>query len=86
MPPAGRGTSFLAQSATVFSTHPEVTFVPVPDLAPDQVCLAVATAHRSPVVDDFTAAQAAAEITAECRNYEMWQLGGYAIASPSSLD
>jgi len=78
---AGRGISFLARSATVFHTHPEVTYVPVPDLAPDQVCLAVATSHRSPVVADFfTAAQAAAEITAECGNYEMWQLGGDAAS------
>jgi len=78
---AGRGISFLARSATVFHTHPEVTYVPVPDLAPDQVCLAVATSHRSPVVADFfTAAQAAAEITAECGNYEMWQLGGDATS------
>jgi len=78
---AGRGISFLARSATVFYTHPEVTYVPVRDLAPDQVCLAVATSHRSPVVADFfTAAQAAAEITAECGNYEMWQLGGDATS------
>ena len=78
---AGRGISFLARSATVFYTHPEVTYVPVPDLAPDQVCLAVATSHRSPVVADFfTAAQAATEITAECGNYEMWQLGGDATS------
>jgi DNA-binding transcriptional LysR family regulator len=78
---AGRGISFLARSATVFYTHPDVTYVPVPDLAPDQVCLAVAASHLSPVVDDFfTAAQAAAEITAECGNYEMWQLGGGAIS------
>ncbi|MFI5615390.1 LysR family transcriptional regulator [Amycolatopsis sp. NPDC051903] len=79
---AGRGISFLARSATVFYTHPDVTYVPVPDLAPDQVCLAVAASHLSPVVDDFfTAAQAAAEITAECGNYEMWQLGGGAISN-----
>jgi DNA-binding transcriptional LysR family regulator len=78
---AGRGISFLARSATVFYTHPDVTYVPVPDLAPDQVCLAVAESHLSPVVDDFfTAAQSAAEITAECGNYEMWQLGGDAIS------
>ena len=78
---AGRGISFLARSATVFYTHPEVTYVPVPDLVPDQVCLALATSNRSPVVADFfTAAQAAAEITAECGNYEMWQLGGDATA------
>ncbi|MFD9194883.1 LysR family transcriptional regulator [Streptomyces phaeochromogenes] len=74
---AGRGISFLARSATVFYSHPDVIYVPIPDLAPDQVCLAVASSRTSPVVDDFlTAAQATAEITAECGNYEMWQLGG----------
>jgi hypothetical protein len=74
---AGRGISFLARSATVFYTHPDVSFVPVPELAPDQVCIAVATSHTSPIVDDFfAAAQAAAGITAECGNYKMWQLGG----------
>jgi DNA-binding transcriptional LysR family regulator len=78
---AGRGISFLARSATVFYSRPDVVYVPVPDLAPDQVCLAVAASHTSPVVDDFyTAAQAAAEITAECGNYEMWQRGGDAIS------
>ncbi|MER7196610.1 LysR family transcriptional regulator [Streptomyces sp. CB01635] len=73
---AGRGISFLARSASVFYSHPEVIYVPIPDLAPDQVCLATAASRTSPVVDDFfTAAQATAEITAECGNYEMWQLG-----------
>jgi DNA-binding transcriptional LysR family regulator len=73
---AGRGISFLARSATVFYSHPEVSFVPVPDLAPDQVCLAVAESRTSPVVDDFfSAAHTTAEITAECGNYEMWQVG-----------
>ncbi|MEU8611558.1 LysR substrate-binding domain-containing protein [Actinoplanes sp. NPDC048791] len=73
---AGRGISFLARSATVFHAHPEVSFVPVPDLAPDQVCLAVAESRTSPLVDDFiTAARGTAEITAECGNYEMWQVG-----------
>jgi hypothetical protein len=39
-----------------------------------------ATRTSSPVVDDFfTAAQSAAEITAECGNYEMWQLGNGAL-------
>jgi DNA-binding transcriptional LysR family regulator len=74
---AGRGISFLARSASVFYSHPDVVYVPIPDLAPDQVCLAVAASHTSPVVDDFiTAAQSTAEITAECGNYEMWQRGG----------
>ncbi|MDV7216544.1 LysR family transcriptional regulator [Streptomyces prunicolor] len=78
---AGRGISFLARSASVFSSHPDVVYVPIPDLAPDQVCLAVAASHTSPVVDDFvSAAQSTAEITAECGNYEMWQLGGDAIS------
>ncbi|MFI6464392.1 LysR family transcriptional regulator [Streptomyces sp. NPDC050538] len=78
---AGRGISFLARSATVFSSHPDVIYVPIPDLAPDQVCLAVAASHTSPMIDDFfTAAQEAAEITAECGNYEMWRLGIDAVS------
>ncbi|MBM2614906.1 LysR family transcriptional regulator [Actinoplanes sp. LDG1-06] len=73
---AGRGISFVARSTTVFHTHPEVAFVPVPDLAPDEVCLAVPESRTSPVIDDFiTAAQATADITAECGNYEMWRRG-----------
>ncbi|WP_433662401.1 LysR family transcriptional regulator [Nocardia sp. CA-128927] len=74
---AGRGISFLARSATVFYSHPNISYVPVSDVAPDQVCLAVAASRTSPVVDDFVAAaQAAAAITAECGNYEMWQRQG----------
>ncbi|MFI5914122.1 LysR family transcriptional regulator [Dactylosporangium sp. NPDC051541] len=70
---AGRGISFLARSATVFYAHPEVSFVPIPDLAPDQVCLAVPAARTSPVVDDFlAAARATAYVTAECGNATMW--------------
>ncbi|QTI87958.1 LysR family transcriptional regulator [Streptomyces sp. AgN23] len=77
---AGRGVSFLARSASVFYSHPDVVYVPIPDLAPEQVCLAVAASHTSLVVDDFvTAAQSTAEITAECGNYEMWRLGGDAV-------
>ncbi|MFG2939265.1 LysR family transcriptional regulator [Streptomyces sp. NPDC048282] len=73
---ADRGISFLARSATVFYSHPEVSYVPVPDLAPEQVCLAVAESRTSPLVDAFlAAAQATADITAECGNYDMWQRG-----------
>ena len=80
---AGRGISFLARSATVFYSHPNISYVPVPDLAPDQVCLAVAASRASPVVEDFvTAARATAEITAECGNYEMWQFGGDGVSGP----
>ena len=78
---AGRGISFLARSATVFYSRPDITYVPVTDMAPGQVGLAMAASRISPVVDDFfAAAQAAAEITAECGNYEMWQRGGEAAA------
>ncbi|HEX5201202.1 MAG TPA: LysR substrate-binding domain-containing protein [Actinoplanes sp.] len=78
---AGRGISFLARSASVFYSHPEISYVPIPDLAPDQVCLAVAAARTSPLVDDFVAAaQATAEITAECGNYEMWHPASDAVA------
>ncbi|RKS05220.1 DNA-binding transcriptional LysR family regulator [Nocardiopsis sp. Huas11] len=77
---AGRGISFLARSATVFYSHPNISYVPVADLAPDQVCLAVAASHTSPVVDDFfAAAHAAAEVTAECGNYDMWRRGAGAV-------
>ncbi|MFF1607617.1 LysR family transcriptional regulator [Amycolatopsis sp. NPDC058278] len=78
---AGRGISFLARSATVFYSHPEISYVPIPDLAPEQVCLAVAESRVSTMVDDFfTAAQTAAGTTAECGNYEMWQRGGNSIS------
>ena len=78
---AGRGISFLARSATVFYSHPDISYVPIPELAPDRVCLAVSASRTSSVVDDFVAAaQAAAEITAECGNYEMWQPGSDAVA------
>ncbi|MER7926009.1 MULTISPECIES: LysR substrate-binding domain-containing protein [unclassified Streptomyces] len=77
---AGRGVSFLARSASVFYSHPDVVYVPIPHLTPDQVCLAVAASHISPLVEDFvSAAQSTAEITAECGNYEMWRLGGDAV-------
>lgn len=75
---AGRGISFLARSATVFYSHPNISYVPIPDLAPDHVCLAVAASRTSPVVEDFfTAAQATVEITAECGNHEMWRPGSH---------
>jgi DNA-binding transcriptional LysR family regulator len=78
---AGRGISFLARSATLFYSHPDISYVPIPDLAPDQVYLAMAATRTSPLADDFfAAAQATAETTAECGNYEMWQLGNGAIS------
>ncbi|HJP76444.1 MAG TPA: LysR family transcriptional regulator, partial [Pseudonocardiaceae bacterium] len=78
---AGRGISFVGRSETVFYSRPDISYVPIPDLAPEQVCLAVAASRASPLVDDFfTAAQATAEITAECGNNDVWQLGGSAVS------
>ncbi|WP_248291984.1 hypothetical protein [Actinomycetospora sp. TBRC 11914] len=52
-------------------SRPDISYVPVPDLAPDQVCLAVAASRTSPVLDDFVAAaRATAGTTAEYGNYE----------------
>jgi hypothetical protein len=77
---AGRGISFVGRSETLFYSRPDISYVPIPDLAPDQVCLAAAASRTSPVVDDFlAAARTTAEITAECGNYDLWQLGSGAL-------
>jgi DNA-binding transcriptional LysR family regulator len=78
---AGRGISFVGRSETVFYSRPDISYVPVPDLAPDQVFVAMAASRTSPMADDFfAAAQETAEITAECGNYEMWQLANDAVS------
>jgi DNA-binding transcriptional LysR family regulator len=70
---AGRGISFVARSETLFYSRPDISYVPIPELAPDQVCLAMAASRTSPLADDFfTAARATADITAECGNYEAY--------------
>ena len=78
---AGRGISFVGRSETVFYSRPDISYVPIPDLAPEQIYLAMAAARTSPMANDFfAAAQATAEITAECGNYEMWQLANDAVS------
>jgi DNA-binding transcriptional LysR family regulator len=73
---AGRGISFAGRSETVFYSRPDISYVPIPELAPDQVCIAMAASRTSPLADDFfTAAQATADITAECGNYEAYSRG-----------
>ncbi|WP_017586136.1 LysR family transcriptional regulator [Nocardiopsis ganjiahuensis] len=80
---AGRGISFVGRSETVFYSRPDISYVPVTDLAPDQVYLAMAASRASPLADDFfAAARATAEITAECGNYEMWRLADETISQP----
>lgn len=78
---AGRGISFVGRSETLFYARPDISYVPVSDLAPDQVFVAMAASRTSPMADDFFAvAQETAEITAECGNYEMWQLANEVVA------
>ncbi|GAA1521137.1 LysR family transcriptional regulator [Kribbella lupini] len=73
---AGRGISFVARSETVFYSRPDISYVPIPELAPDQVGLAMAASRTSPLADDFfAAAQATAGITADCGNYEAYPDG-----------
>ncbi len=63
---AGRGISFLPRSATAFYSRPDISYVPIPELAPDQVCLAVAESRESPLVADFLAvAREVCEATAQ---------------------
>ncbi|MCA5894981.1 LysR family transcriptional regulator [Isoptericola sp. NEAU-Y5] len=78
---AGRGISFVGRSETVFYSRPDISYVPVPDLPPAQIHLAMAADRTSPLADDFfAAAQATAEVTAECGNYEMWQRANDAVS------
>jgi hypothetical protein len=71
-PAAPTACQYLGRSETVFYSRPDISYVPIPELVPDQVCLAVAAARTSPLADDFlAAAQATAEITAECGNYDV---------------
>ncbi|MQY20655.1 Hca operon transcriptional activator HcaR [Nocardia sp. RB20] len=58
---AGRGISFLPHSATAFYSRPDISYVPIPELPPDQACLAVAESRKSLLVEDFLTA---ARITA----------------------
>ncbi|MGW6276173.1 LysR family transcriptional regulator [Kribbella sp. NPDC055071] len=77
---AGRGISFVGRSETVFYSRPDISYVPIPDLPPEQVYLAVAASRTSPLVDDFlAAAEATAGITAECGNYDSWQPASAAV-------
>jgi DNA-binding transcriptional LysR family regulator len=53
---AGRGISVLPASAAAYYQRPDIRYVPVPELPPDQVCLACVSGRRSPLVSAFTRA------------------------------
>ena len=68
---AGRGISFVTRSETLFFSRPDISYVPIPELAPDQVCIAMAASRTAPLADDFiTAALDTAEVTAMCGDHE----------------
>ncbi|NUR99397.1 MAG: LysR family transcriptional regulator, partial [Kribbellaceae bacterium] len=53
---AGRGISFVGRSEAVFYSRPDISYVPIPELPLEQVCLAVAESRISRMIDDFCAA------------------------------
>ncbi|MGC5166889.1 LysR family transcriptional regulator [Luteimicrobium sp. DT211] len=78
---AGRGITFVASSESLFYSRPDISYVPVRELAPDQVGVAMAASRPSRLADDFfAAAQATADVTAECGSYEMWRLASSVAA------
>jgi DNA-binding transcriptional LysR family regulator len=50
---AGRGISVLPASAAAYYQRPDIRYVAVPELPPDQVCLAYVARPRSPLVNAF---------------------------------
>jgi DNA-binding transcriptional LysR family regulator len=53
---AGRGVSVLPESAAAYYARPDISYVPVPELPPDQVCLATDATRHSPLVTAFVRA------------------------------
>ncbi|WP_369251385.1 LysR family transcriptional regulator [Streptomyces sp. R41] len=49
---AGEGVIVLPQSTTTYYTRPDIAYVPIEDIGPNQVCLAWSSARRSPLIDE----------------------------------
>ncbi|GAB3147693.1 LysR substrate-binding domain-containing protein [Microbispora hainanensis] len=56
---AGHGIVVLPLSVVTFYTRPDVTYVPVADIPPNQVCLAWDSSRRTPLIGEFAAIAAA---------------------------
>nr|WP_277351612.1 LysR substrate-binding domain-containing protein [Microbispora sp. CL1-1] len=56
---AGHGIIVLPLSVVTFYTRPDVTYVPVADIPPNQVCLAWDSSRRTPLIGEFAAIAAA---------------------------
>jgi DNA-binding transcriptional LysR family regulator len=52
---AGNGVVILPQSAASFYNRPDITLVPVSDIAPSQVCLAWDSTRRSALIGEYVA-------------------------------
>ncbi|MBC6457054.1 LysR family transcriptional regulator [Actinomadura sp. HBU206391] len=52
---AGHGVIVLPLSVVTFYTRPDVTYVPVTDIPPNQVCLAWDSTRRNPLIEEFAA-------------------------------
>ncbi|GAA4638098.1 LysR substrate-binding domain-containing protein [Actinoallomurus vinaceus] len=50
---AGHGVVVLPLSVVSFYTRPDVTYVPIADIPPNQVCLAWDSTRRSPLIAEF---------------------------------
>jgi DNA-binding transcriptional LysR family regulator len=50
---AGRGFVVLPKSTATFYTRSDVTYTPIEDVAPSQVCLAWEAARRAPLIREF---------------------------------
>jgi DNA-binding transcriptional LysR family regulator len=50
---AGRGFVVLPRSTATFYSRPDVTYTPLEDVAPNQVCLAWEASRRTPLIRDF---------------------------------
>ncbi|WHT22344.1 LysR substrate-binding domain-containing protein [Crossiella sp. CA-258035] len=52
---AGHGVVVLPMSAVAFYQRPDLTHIPITDLAPNRVCLAWVSSRRSPLLAEFAA-------------------------------
>lgn len=52
---AGRGFVVLPRSTATFYTRQDITYIPLDDAAPSQVCLAWESTRRAPLIRKFTA-------------------------------
>ncbi|MFB4278348.1 MULTISPECIES: LysR family transcriptional regulator [unclassified Nonomuraea] len=51
----GHGVIVLPLSVVTFYTRPDVTYVPIADIPPNQVCLAWDSTRRNPLIGEFAA-------------------------------